>query len=142
MVETNFSQIHFRAGYRYQLAKTYLTSLEYVKPPTDIWFDWTCLTAGGFIEIRKDYAWDGPSGPAMDTKNAMRGSLVHDACYQLLRLGFLDPVLREAIDREYRRICREDGMSRLRAWIHFRALRRFASGAAEHKSERQIQTAP
>jgi len=48
----------------------------------------------------------------------MRGSLVHDALYQLMREGALPIVYREEADRLLRRICIEDGMSRLRAaWV-------------------------
>ena len=44
-------------------------------------------------------AGDGPSGPAIDTKNFMRASLVHDALYQLMRLGTLDKSRRQYADR-------------------------------------------
>ena len=35
--------------------------------------------------VEKDYAWDGPSGPTIDTSNSMRASLVHDVLYQAMR---------------------------------------------------------
>ena len=41
----------------------------------------------GFMILRKGYAWDGASGPAMDTPSIMRGALVHDGIYQLMREG-------------------------------------------------------
>jgi len=43
---------------------------------------------GGLL-IKAGYSWDGPSGSAIDTKNFMQGSLVHDALYQLLRENIL-----------------------------------------------------
>ena len=43
------------------------------------------LNTKGHLIIKRSYAWDGPSGPTIDTKNFMRGSLVHDALYQLMR---------------------------------------------------------
>lgn len=70
------------------------------------------------------YCWDGPSGPMLDTPSAMRGSLVHDALYQLIRMGLLDydPAKRQA-DELFARLCIEDGMGRFRAWYALRALR-------------------
>ena len=73
------------------------------------------LRYDGQLTLRKGYAWDGPSGPTIDTKNFMRGSLVHDALYQLMRLKLLPASLRETADMLLRRICIEDGMCRLRA---------------------------
>jgi len=65
----------------------------------------------------KGYAPDGPSGPTLDTANFMRGSLVHDTLYQLMREGLLNHNLpREAADRILQSLYREDGMLALRAW--------------------------
>ena len=133
--------ILYRSGYRYQLHKTYRAQTE-LRPDSDIWYEWGSITREGLLEIKEHYAWDGPSGPAMDTRNAMRGSLIHDCLYQLLRLGKLPKSFRAAADREYQRACREDGMSAMRAWVHFTALRKFAAGAADPKSERQVLVAP
>ena len=33
------------------------------------------LSSSGLLTISKGYAWDGPSGPTIDTNNFMRGSL-------------------------------------------------------------------
>lgn len=47
----------------------------------------------------------------------MRGSLVHDALYQLMRMRHLDyRAHREAADEELHDICVADGMSEVRAW--------------------------
>ena len=53
----------------------------------------------------------------------MRGSLVHDALYQLMREGLLDLGWRETADQELRRVCLEDGMSAIRAWWVYKAVR-------------------
>jgi len=70
----------------------------------------------GVLTIAKHYAWDGPSGPTFDTKNFMRGSLIHDALYQLMREGQLGRDFRDTADRLLQSICIEDGMSKFRAW--------------------------
>jgi len=75
------------------------------------------LTAKGKLTIKRGYAWDGPSGPTIDTKTFMRGSLVHDALYQLMRLKRLDyKKHRRQADDLLKRHCLLDGMSRFRAW--------------------------
>ncbi len=63
--------------------------------------------------------WDGPSGLTIDTPNFMRGSLVHDTLYQLLRNELIEQKWRDEADEELRRICREDGMSKICAnWVY------------------------
>lgn len=94
------------------------------------------------LQIRDGYCWDGPSGISIDTKNFMRGSLVHDALYQLIRLGLLGPEQRSAADRELYKTCREDGMNVLRAAYVYRCVRWFGKGAANPARERPILTAP
>ena len=120
--------ITYRSGYNYQLQEDYViaTGIEPV-PPTST--EYISLAPYGTLTIRKGYAWDGPSGPAIDTLNFMRGSLVHDALYQLMREGLLEGSFRESVDRLLQRICKEDGMSTVRAWWVYQGVR-FGGGAA------------
>lgn len=69
------------------------------------------------------YAWDGPSGPTIDTKTFMRGSLFHDALCQLIGEGLLDKHYRKYADQLLRQHCLEDGMSKFRAWYVYMAVR-------------------
>lgn len=53
----------------------------------------------------------------------MRGSLVHDALYQLMRENHLDEDRwRPTADDILRRLCREDGMSAIRAWYVYQGV--------------------
>ncbi len=88
------------------------------------------LSKTGHLALKKGYAWDGPSGPTIDTKNFMRGSLVHDALYQLMREGLLDQKYREDADKLLRAICRIDGMSKFRAWYVYWSVRTFGGRSA------------
>jgi hypothetical protein len=81
------------------------------------------LDTNGLLTLRKGYAWDGPSGPTIDTPSFMRGSLVHDALYQLMREELIPPEHREYADTLLREICLEDGMSRIRAWWVYQGVR-------------------
>ena len=75
--------------YEYQLMDDYIIQID-IKPIQNIEFNFLSLSSDGILNIRKTYAWDGPSGPTIDTRDFMRGSLVHDALYQLMRLQALD----------------------------------------------------
>ena len=133
--------IKYKSGYKYQLAEQYEVQVN-IFPPEDIWSFYIQLSTHGLLKITRGYAWDGPSGPTIDTKNFMRGSLVHDALYQLLREGLLDQKHRTQADLELVRICREDGMSKLRAWWVFRGVNCFAAGAANPKNKKKIFEVP
>ena len=87
------------------------------------------INSSGKLEIRARYAWDGPSGPSIDTKNFMRGSLVHDALYQLMRERVLDHMReRKYADKLLRQICKVDGMNWFRRWYVYWIVR--ATGAS------------
>ncbi|MGH7536144.1 MAG: DUF1353 domain-containing protein, partial [Gemmatimonadales bacterium] len=78
--------IQYRTGYKYQLAADYTVLLAF-GPAENIKTEYICfvrsLQGRGYLTVKEGYAWDGPSGPTVDTKDFMRGSLVHDALYQL-----------------------------------------------------------
>ena len=90
-------------------------------------------TPEGLLIISAGYAWDGPSGITIDTKSFMRGSLFHDAVYQLLREGkLIIPDGRKLADKLLRAICIEDGMWKIRAWWVYRAVRMFGKPSSIH----------
>lgn len=125
--------------YKYQLMDNYVIQID-LKPQHDVDFKFVSLSSGGLLTIRKAYAWDGPSGPSIDTKNFMRGSLVHDALYQLMRLSALDyRVHRERADELLREICLEDGMSSFRASYVYQAVRWFAESSARPRNEPEVE---
>ena len=134
-------KIRYKKGYKYQLVQTYRI-MTGIKPDDDIQSYYLNLSKRGELTIRRGYAWDGPSGPTIDTKNFMRGSLVHDALYQLMRQGLLPGDWRHEADKELRRICLEDGMSRFRAWLVYRGVRLGASYAASPRNKKPVLTAP
>jgi len=87
------------------------------------------LKKDGTLIIRVGYSWDGATNPAIDSKNFMRGSLVHDALYQLIREGILNPNQRERADKILYSICRQDGMNKIRAWWVLKGVRIGGKGA-------------
>jgi len=111
-----------RRKYKYTLVEDYVCQVD-IEPEEDINLGIIRLDINGMLIIKADYAWDGPSGPTIDTKNFMRGSLVHDVLYQLMREEKLDQSCRLCADEILREMCLEDGMSRVRAWWVFKGVR-------------------
>ncbi len=135
--------IFYKLGYKYQLSSPFSIATD-ITPIVSI-FDgnFLCLDTDGTLHIDAGYAWDGPSGPAIDTDDFMRGSLVHDALYQLMRGDFIDEATwRERADNMLRKICLEDGMAHFRAEYVYQAVRECANEAADPKIEHQILQAP
>jgi hypothetical protein len=136
--------ISYKKDYKYQLVETYtfeipITPKEGVSSPSGF----IALTANGLLTIKTGYAWDGPSGPAIDTLNFMRGSLVHDALYQLMREKLLDQnTTRKPADQLLQKMCKADGMSAFRAWWVYNILRIAGSLASGSGDKRPIIRAP
>ena len=130
-------KIKYREGYKYQLVDPYIYQ-------TDIFGlnlknDYVTLAPDGTLYIYGGYAWDGASGPTVDTKDSMRASLVHDALYALTS-EYPDSLLkwRGYVDSLLENICVEDGMSAARAWAWRKAVTLFGERAATQSSQSQI----
>ena len=69
------------------------------------------------VTLYAGYAWDGNSGPAVNTLKCLRASALHDAWCQAMGAGVFANSLRNwaAGASEYQRICQQDGMGWLRA---------------------------
>ena len=133
--------IKYKSGFKYQIVWNYSVKTK-ILPSKSIRTKYLSLNTKGRIVIRSGYAYDGPSGPTVDTKNFMRGSLVHDAFYQLMRMEKLDGSWRHEADKELRRMCLEDGMSRIRAWWVYRAVRLAGGPSADPAAKKKVYSAP
>jgi hypothetical protein len=136
---TNVS-IKYRKGYKYQLANTY--SIPTGITGYDIKTEFIDLDIFGMLTIQQGYAWDGPSGLTFDTKSSIRGSLVHDALYQLLRQQLLPQKYRINADILLRQICIKDYMIKIRAWIWFISVHYGAKFAADPSNKKKIFVVP
>jgi hypothetical protein len=135
------NKIFYKSGYKYQLVKDYICKTS-IMPKDYIETKYISLNLDGYLIIRNGYAWDGPSGPTLDSKSSMKGALVHDALYQLLRMKLLHSSYREEIDKEFYRILLEDGMWRWRAKLWYEGVKNAASFAADPKNAKKIYIAP
>ena len=118
--------IRYKAGYKYVL-HTADTFTVQIFPENNITTQFVDLLTTGTLIVKRGYAWDGPSGPTLDTLNSMQASLIHDALYGLLRDGFITGEYhRKMADRAFYEKLKEDGMLKFRAKVWWRMVRRWA----------------
>ena len=134
--------LHYKEGYKYQVTRDITLRLAHIRPANHIRTLYLFLDEEGRLTVSAGYAWDGPSGPTLDTPDFMAASLLHDALYQMFRQGLLPRSLRLAADLEMRDQARADGMSPQRQFVTRRGVSRFAAFAADSKSARQEIAAP
>lgn len=129
----------YTRGYKYQLEETeyYQTNIK----GYDVNFKFIFLKENGVLKIKHGYAWDGPSGPTIDTKNFMRGSLVHDALYELMDRGLLPISYKEQVDQILIDICDKDGMSNIRQWWVYKGVQ-YGGKPGNYKKKKPILEAP
>jgi hypothetical protein len=72
----------------------------------------------------------------------MRGSLIHDALYQLIREGHLPHQCRQPADAMLYQIIRQDGMCKPRACYVYRGVRVGAGFAADPSNKKKVIKAP
>lgn len=120
--------------YKYQLMEPYNLAVGIKGYPVDT--SYLKLSEDGDLTISRGYAWDGPSGPTIDTKDFMRGSLIHDALYQLIRMEILPLQYKKFADLLLKKICLEDGMPSFRATYVYYAVRFFGGSSAIPGSEK------
>lgn len=113
-------------GYKYKLEEDYgievpvLSAYEIHHPYIELQY--------GIMVIKRGYCWDGATG-VPDNRDNMRGSLVHDALYQLMRLGLIDRSYKDYADNLLRQICIQDGMDKFWADIFFDGVQAFGKDA-------------
>jgi hypothetical protein len=127
---------HYRKlnKYKYQLVEPYHQVIGITGYTIDI--PYIRLSVDGRLEISTGYAWDGPSGPTFDTINFMRGSLIHDTLYQLIRLEHIPFHYKNYADLLLKKICLEDGMPGFRANCVYQSVKYFGGASAKPGSEK------
>lgn len=123
----------YRSGYKYQLAADEtillpdipLVSGKVLKAPRgyDIDTQFIRLTPEGKLTAKNGYAYDGPSGPTLDSKYCMRGPLYHDEGYQLMREKRLPLEFRPYFDALMYIIILEDGYKMVDHWGHIEPIK-------------------
>lgn len=138
------SHVTYKGGYKYQLKEDYDIEIPILpNNGKNIETQFLRLNINGILTIKKGYAWDGASGPVPDIATVMRGSLVHDALYQLMRERYLDhDTHRATADLILHDICINDGMLSFFAWIIYTGVRKFGDPFADPRDRRPLRYAP
>ena len=110
-------------------------------PDEDIKCDIGEFRIDGWLIIYSDYNSDGATG-AVDTKTITRAFFVHDFLYQLMRMGLLPRSFRKKADKEFYRICKEDGTFWFRAKYMLYVIRKVAKSATLAKNRKKLLHAP
>jgi len=133
--------IRYRKGYKYQLAEDYHSTTR-LRPDHVIDTRYIGLHPDGNLTVRSGYAWDGASGPTIDTKNCLRGSLAHDVKYQLIRSGLLSYCSKVIADEELHEDLLADGMNKWRAWVWWYSVDAFGRRSLSPSDEPMLWVAP
>lgn len=134
-------QVHYRGGYKYVSAKAHRHQLMYLRDLPDCEGEFAAIQ-GGVLYINLYYAWDGCSGPTWDTDSNTRAGFIHDALYQMIRLGLIPAYRRGDCDKEFREICRQDGMYAFRRAAYYGGVHAFGGSSAIVGNVKPVLIAP
>jgi hypothetical protein len=134
-------RLYYMDGYKYQSKDHFFIKMGF-SPEKDIITEYGFFLATGWIGIRKDYAWDGASGPTYDSKNSMIGSMVHDLLYQIMRDGLLKRSFRKKADLAIYYLVRRDGMNYFRAKYWYAGVRVGAGKHVKASAKKKMLSAP
>lgn len=109
--------IHYRTGYKHQLTRAHVEHT-HIRCGAMVANGFLKLESDGTLNILEGYAWDGASGPAMDTPTIMAASLVHDALYQLMREKLISRGLQTDADFEFYRVMRASCREQVRLYYY------------------------
>jgi hypothetical protein len=74
----------------------------------------------GMLVVEAGYAWNGPSGPTVDTPASINASLPHDVVYQCICTGLLAASYKPSGDAILHRLMREYP-AKFQTWANIRA---------------------
>ena len=81
----------------------------------------------GILSVKRGYAWDGASGPIINTRDTLVASLVHDVLYQAMRLNLIKSSKenRQIADKNFFEILKMNGVNSIRRKVWYLAVRLF-----------------
>ena len=81
----------------------------------------------GILSVKRGYAWDGASGPIINTRDTLVASLVHDVLYQAMRLNLIKSSKenRQIADKNFFEILKMNGVNSIRRKVWYFAVRLF-----------------
>ena len=90
----------------------------------------------GILSVKRGYAWDGASGPVINTRDTLVASLVHDVLYQAMRLNLIKSSKenRQIADKNFFEILKMNGVNSFRSKVWYLAVKLFGK-----KSTKSLQ---
>jgi len=134
-------RIRYKRGFKF-VTVGIVTEYVGIFPPKSICFEWGLLSINGYLTVKDEYPWNGMSGIPLNIKSSVRGVLIHDVLYRLIRLGLLDIKWKTPGDEVLRKFCIEDGMWKWVADTIFAAVQRWGLSSTGPKAEPKIMEAP
>lgn len=117
-------KMKYMKGFKYQLTEPWWERLT-IYPDDGIDTEFISLSRDGLLILKKGFAWDGPSGPTIDTPDSLVGSGVHDADCRLMSWGLLSRSWKDKADAIARDLWIRSGMPEARANLWFNTLQQF-----------------
>ena len=108
-------------AYKFQVYETEVTKTPII-PEKEIYHEFFMLLMDGTLTVKKGYAWDGASGPVIQTKALLKASLAHDVFFQCMRVGLLPKSYFEVVNKFLQIQCIQFGMNKLFAWGVYQAV--------------------
>ena len=133
--------VKYQDGYKNFLYETYKDKVA-IYPGKRIKTDYGSLDEKGNVEIYRKFPWDGCSGPTVATKTTIRGGLLHDFLYRLMKHGLLARMWKEQADKEFWIRLKEDRCNKLRAWCFYKAVLIFGESSTFRENRKKVKTAP
>ena len=144
--------IQYRDGCKYQLQQTYRVQT----PFKGMAFKrrWSSLDDNGVMTLREGLAWNGASGPTIDSPPSIHPSGEHDELYGAIETGDLFDGfnwtkrkveafrIRRRIDLFFCRRLIECGMAKWRANAWLWGVRKFGASHAVPGKKQEVHTAP
>lgn len=132
----------YKKGYKYQLVEDLVLPSDILPPNNqDIHTYYVSLLKNGDWVFKRGWAWDGVSGPMMDTKATFPGGCGHDGGAYLLRQGKLPPEYKEPVDLWLPNLFLEYGMWEFRAKYAWKAVS-LVDSFADPESAKKIHEVP
>lgn len=133
----------FPRDYRFITAERFEVEAGIVRPgEAEVGNSYVRLRPDGLLIIAAGYAWDGASGPIAQSADVIRGSLVHDSLYQLMRESLLPVSWRAHADNLLRDMCIADGMPHWQAQMVHAAVSTFGGVFAAPEKPLPVLVAP
>jgi hypothetical protein len=133
-------KLHYQKGYKYQITRDISVQTK-IKPSLFLSTSFISLDTDGLLTCYRGYAWDGAT-MCPDFDWIIRGSMFHDAGYQLMRLEMVSQQSKLLWDELLKDCCLEDGAWKWQAAIVEAAVNKFGGKGASPNSRRQELVAP